>query len=59
MLWFLTPESHATNVRLIPDFNRYPEIRWLDRWDLLPPAIAAACIYGLGALLGYAFPNRA
>ena len=57
MLWFLTPESHATNVKLIPDFNRYPEIRWLDKFDLLPPVMLAVLTYGFGALLGYMSPE--
>ena len=36
---------------MIPDFAKYPELRWLDRFDLLPPLLLAFGLYGLGALL--------
>jgi len=49
--WFLTPRAEATNLKLIPDFAKYPELRWLDRFDLLPPLLLAFGLYGLGALL--------
>jgi stearoyl-CoA desaturase (delta-9 desaturase) len=41
--WFHKPDNAACNLDDIPDFARYPELRWLDRSYLLP-------FYG-GALL--------
>jgi stearoyl-CoA desaturase (Delta-9 desaturase) len=41
--WFHKPENAACNLDHIPDFAKYPELRWLDRFYLLP-------LYG-GALL--------
>ncbi len=51
MGWFLTPRAEATNVRMIPDFAKYPELRWLNRFDLVPPLFLALSLYGLGELL--------
>lgn len=53
MGWFLTPRAEATNIKLIPDFAKYPELRWLDRYDLIPPLLLGFGLYGLGALLAY------
>jgi stearoyl-CoA desaturase (delta-9 desaturase) len=57
MLWFLTPRALRTNYRLIPDFAKYPELRMLDRWDLLAPVGLAALLYGFGALLEWGAPE--
>jgi stearoyl-CoA desaturase (Delta-9 desaturase) len=51
MCWFLTPRAERTNYRLIPDFAKYPELRWLDRFDLLPPAFLALGLYLFGLLI--------
>ncbi len=55
--WFLTPHAFQTNVRLIPDLSRYPELRFLDRYDVLMPVVLALLNYGLGALIGFGFPD--
>jgi stearoyl-CoA desaturase (Delta-9 desaturase) len=51
MGWFLSRSHFATDHAQIPDLARYPELRWLDRYDLLVPVIFAAGLFGLGALL--------
>ncbi|MCH8479728.1 MAG: acyl-CoA desaturase [Wenzhouxiangella sp.] len=51
MGWFLSRRHFATDHSQIPDLQRYPELRWLDRFDLLVPVVFAAALYGLGALL--------
>src|SRR4051794_25492774 len=35
MGWFLTPKAEKTNFKVIPDFAKYPELRFLDRYDLV------------------------
>jgi stearoyl-CoA desaturase (delta-9 desaturase) len=57
MVWFLTPRAQFTNVRLIPDFAKYPEIRFLDRFDLLPPALLSLFLYGFGELVAWGMPE--
>jgi len=52
MGWFLTPEGFRTDWRRIADFARYPELRWLDRYDVVAPIVLAALLYAAGVLLG-------
>lgn len=57
LTWFLTPRAFRTHVERIPDLVRYPELRWLDRFDIaVPVALAVAC-FGLGALLERVAPQ--
>lgn len=51
MGWFLTPKNFSTDSTVIRDLIRYPELRWLDRFDLLLPVALAALLLGLGMLL--------
>jgi len=57
MAWFLTPRAERTNFRLIPDFAKYPELRWLDRFDLVPPALLALGLYLFGLLIQIGLPE--
>ncbi|MBI1355700.1 MAG: acyl-CoA desaturase [Acidobacteria bacterium] len=49
--WFMTPAAFATRVRYVPDWARYPELVWLNRYDMVPPIVLAASLYGLGDFL--------
>ncbi|WP_425488005.1 acyl-CoA desaturase [Marilutibacter penaei] len=51
MGWFLTEEAFATDCRRVRDLARYPELRWLDRFDTAVPVALAALLYLLGAAL--------
>ncbi len=55
--WFLARENFATRLALVPDLARYPELRWLDRYDAAVPAVLAALLYGAGAWLERAAPG--
>ncbi len=55
--WFLTPKSFATDAAAIPDLVRYPELRFLDRFDLLLPAALAGFLFALGMLLEQIAPG--
>jgi stearoyl-CoA desaturase (delta-9 desaturase) len=57
MGWFLCRENFETRAEQIPDLIAYPELRWLDRYDLLVPVIYAAALFGLGVLLDALFPS--
>jgi stearoyl-CoA desaturase (Delta-9 desaturase) len=57
MGWFLTPEGFRTDWQRIPDFARYPELRWLDRWDVLVPVTLAALLFIAGRLLAHFAPS--
>jgi stearoyl-CoA desaturase (Delta-9 desaturase) len=57
MGWFLTSNGFRTDWKRIPDLARYPELRWLDRYDVLIPVALATGLYGLGAWLGHLMPQ--
>jgi len=57
MGWFLTREAFATDLARVPDLARFPELRWLDRFDIAVPVLLAAGLYGLGALLERVAPG--
>jgi stearoyl-CoA desaturase (delta-9 desaturase) len=55
--WFLTPRAFPTHWERIPDLAKFPELRWLDRYDTVVPALLAVCLYGVGALLHRVAPG--
>ena len=62
MGWIVCSKYEETPVERIRDFAKYPELRWLDRWHLLPAiALGAACLFlgGPRALFGGFFLSTA
>ncbi len=57
MGWFLTGKHVATDHEQIPDLLKFPELRWLDRFDLLVPILYAVSMFGLGSLLAAVAPE--
>jgi stearoyl-CoA desaturase (Delta-9 desaturase) len=57
MGWFLTPQGFRTDWKRIPDLARFPELRWLDRFDVAAPLALAVVLYGLGSWLEAARPE--
>lgn len=55
--WFLTRGGFRTDPSRIGDLLRYPELRWLDRFDTAVPLALAASLYGAGALLERVAPG--
>lgn len=51
MGWFLTPRAFPAQWARIRDLSKYPELRWLDRYDIAMPVALAVLLFGLGALL--------
>ena len=56
MGWFLTPRGFRTDWSAIPDLRRYPELRWLDRFDILVPILLASGLFFLGRWLQLVHP---
>jgi stearoyl-CoA desaturase (delta-9 desaturase) len=50
--WLLVPDYEATDWREVRDWGRYPELRWLDRNHLVPPAVLAALCFLVGGWTG-------
>ena len=55
--WFLCDRFGETEWRLVPDLKGYPELRFLNRYAVIPPALLAASLFGLGAWLKQAVPG--
>ena len=51
MWWFLTPENSETDERVIKDWLKFPELRWLERYHMLPAVGLSLAMFGLGAAL--------
>ena len=49
--WFLTSKNFRTRVERVPDLARFPELCFLDRFDVLVPLAGLLLAYGLGAAL--------
>ena len=57
MGWFLTTRQFATRWERIPDLARFPELRWLDRYDILMPAVLAVVLFATGKVLAVHAPQ--
>ncbi|WP_184643793.1 acyl-CoA desaturase [Xanthomonas sp. 3307] len=55
--WFLTPRGFRTDWEAIPDLRRFPELRFLDRFDLLLPVLLALALFLLGGWLQQHVPQ--
>jgi stearoyl-CoA desaturase (delta-9 desaturase) len=46
--WILVKRYVPTDFERIKDFARYPELRWLNTWNLLPPILLATGLFLAG-----------
>ncbi len=56
-LWFSSIANFKQDYRWIPDLAKFPELRFLDRFDMLAPLALALSMFGLGAVLGAYLPD--
>lgn len=55
--WFLSRRNFMTRLDRIRDFARYPELRFIDRFDILVPVTLAISLLAFGAAWGSLFPE--
>ena len=48
--WFMARENFVARDELVRSLARYPELRFLDRWDALVPLLLVALLWTVGAL---------
>ena len=48
--WILSRRHHHTKLDRVRDLARYPELRWLDRHHLVPPAALALALFVAGGV---------
>lgn len=57
MGWFLSDAHFATRNERVKELAQYPELRFLDRFDVIVPVFFALAIFGLGEWLAYTAPQ--
>jgi stearoyl-CoA desaturase (delta-9 desaturase) len=55
--WIMSRANFVTRFTDVPDLVKFPELRWLDRYDSIVPILLIACSWVLGALLGHFAPG--
>lgn len=55
--WVVCKKYEKTDVKAIPDFAKYPELRFLNNYHIIPPIVLALTVYGIGALLARYAPS--
>ena len=50
--WITAPDHDGTDMALIPDFAKYPELRWLDRYHWVPFAVLTAVCFAIDGWRG-------
>ena len=54
--WITSRRNFPTDYSKIKDLARYPELVWLNRFDIVVPVLFAAALLGLGSYLEHAAP---
>ncbi|MGP0567174.1 MULTISPECIES: acyl-CoA desaturase [unclassified Nitrospina] len=57
MLWFCCQSNFRTKTELIRDFNDFPELRLIDRFDILIPVALGTLLFLMGETLNSFFPQ--
>jgi len=57
MGWFLTARGFRPDLRRVRDLLQFPELQWLDRFDIVVPVLFAVGMFGLGAILDCFAPD--
>ncbi|MDZ4774134.1 MAG: acyl-CoA desaturase [Planctomycetota bacterium] len=55
--WIMSRANFATHLSQVPELAKFPELRFLDRFDSLVPMALFAGSFGLGMLLEYSAPG--
>jgi stearoyl-CoA desaturase (delta-9 desaturase) len=50
MGWLFVPENQGVDLARVADLARYPELRWLERWYMVPAAALGTGLYLWGGL---------
>ena len=55
--WFMSRKGYQTDYSVVKDLARYPELRFLNRFDSLVPILFAIALFALGGWLESAMPH--
>lgn len=54
--WMTSSRNFPTNYDAVKDLAKFPELRFLNRFDMVVPVLFGLSLFGLGALLQHFFP---
>lgn len=54
--WFMSAKGYRTDYRVVKDLAKFPELRFLNRFDALVPVLYGLAMYALGAILQSTLP---
>jgi stearoyl-CoA desaturase (delta-9 desaturase) len=57
MGWFLARGNYRTESKRIRDLEQFPELRWLDRFDIAMPVLLAVGLFAVGVALQHYAPH--
>ncbi|MDA2926624.1 acyl-CoA desaturase [Acidobacteria bacterium AH-259-G07] len=57
MGWILCKSNFPTNLKAVPDLIKFPELRFLDRFDLVVPMLLALLLFAFGTFLQWSAPQ--
>jgi stearoyl-CoA desaturase (delta-9 desaturase) len=57
VLWMFAPANRGTDLAVVEDLARFPELRFLDRFHHLVPVATAAAVFLAGISLGVLWPG--
>ena len=49
--WLFSPDFKPTRFKLIADFAKFKELKWLNKNHLVPPIVAGAIIFAIGGIM--------
>ena len=55
--WFLSRANFTTKLERVKELAQFPELRFIDRFDVIVPIVFALSIFGLGELLSETAPH--
>jgi stearoyl-CoA desaturase (delta-9 desaturase) len=55
--WFLSRANFSTQLDRVKELAQFPELRFIDRYDVIVPIFFALSIFGLGELLSETAPH--
>jgi stearoyl-CoA desaturase (delta-9 desaturase) len=55
--WLTSRANFPTHYKYVAEWAKYPELRWLNRFDTVVPILLAVALYVFGALLGHFAPR--
>jgi stearoyl-CoA desaturase (delta-9 desaturase) len=57
MGWFLSKKFFQADLSRVKDLLKYPELRFLDRFDVIVPTVLGVAVFFLGVLLKHVAPG--